>query len=413
LNLKASADNRLLSGSKSAHVENMLGIRRWSRVTIIPPNDEDLLKIISLSLPRIQFIAPILLQVFTALRQLYDNPILKSSRKLSPRDLLKWTKRTSSLCSDITGESIPRETWDDIFLEAVDCFAAMIPSLPSRRIIIEKIGSEMGFPPERVRLYLESHSPKLHDNSHSIQVGRVSIPKNRGSSKRNPRPFAYTNHARKLIEQLGVAVLHNESLLLVGETGTGKTTIVQHLADLLHHRLVVVNVSQQTESSDLLGGFKPVDPRTVAVQLKETFEVLFERTFSLRRNEAFLSRIVKCYAAQKWPEFVKLLKEAIAKAELRFENPPAEDGGAKKKRRVDGDLKELWSTFGDSVKSFELQVSSGKGKSHAFSFVEGSLIKALKRGDWLLLDEINLAASDTLESIAGLIREGGSITLPE
>ena len=188
---------------------------------------------------------------------------------------------------------------------------------------------------------------------------------------------------------------------------------MQHLADLLHHRLVVVNVSQQTESSDLLGGFKPVDPRTVAVQLKETFETLFERTFSLRRNEAFLSRIVKRYTAQKWPEFVKLLKEAIAKAELRFENPPAEDGGAKKKRRVDSDLKQLWSAFSDSVKSFELQVSSGKGRSHAFSFVEGSLIKALKRGDWLLLDEINLAASDTLESIAGLIREGGSITLPE
>lgn len=40
-------------------------------------------------------------------------------------------------------------------------------------------------------------------------------------------------------------------------------------------------------------------------------------------------------------------------------------------------------------------------------------MKALKHGDWLLLDEINLAASDTLESIAGLIREGGSITLPE
>jgi midasin len=63
--------------------------------------------------------------------------------------------------------------------------------------------------------------------------------------------------------------------------------------------------------------------------------------------------------------------------------------------------------------SFEMQVSSGKGKSHAFSFVEGSLVKALKRGDWLLLDEINLAAADTLESISGLLREGGSITLPE
>ena len=139
----------------------MLGIQRWSRVTVIPPTDTDLLQIITPSFPRIDFIAPVLLRVYTSLRELYNNPTLKSSRKLSPSDLLKWTKRTSSLCSNVTSESIPRETWDDIFLEAVDCFAAMIPSLPSRRIIIEKIGLEMGFPPERVRLYLESHSPKL------------------------------------------------------------------------------------------------------------------------------------------------------------------------------------------------------------------------------------------------------------
>src|SRR5215471_6088994 len=105
----------------------MLGIQRWSRVTIIPPTDTDLLEIITYSIPRIHFIAPALLQVYTSLREFYDNPSLKSSRKLSPRDLLKWTKRTALLCSTVVGESIPRETWDDIFLEAMNCFAAMIP----------------------------------------------------------------------------------------------------------------------------------------------------------------------------------------------------------------------------------------------------------------------------------------------
>ena len=289
----------------------------------------------------------------------------------------------------------------------------MIPSIPSRRTIIEKIGAEMGFPSERIRLYIESHSPSLIEDSTSLRAGRILIAKKPGSARRHPRPFAYTNHAKRLVEQLAVAVQHREPLLLVGETGTGKTTIVQHLADMLHHRLVVVNVSQQTESSDLLGGFKPVDPRTVAVQIKDSFEGLFERTFSVRRNQAFLARIGKNYNAQKWPELVKLLKEAISKAELRFQASSDEDGVAKKKRRVEGDLKEMWSKFSDQLHSFEMQLSSGKGKSHAFSFVEGSLIKALKRGDWLLLDEINLAAADTLESISGLIREGGSITLPE
>ena len=391
----------------------MLGIERWTRITVIPPTDQDLLHIISNLLPRIQFIAPTLLQVYTSLREIYNHPGLKSSRTLSPRDLLKWTKRTAALCFNIQGESIPRETWDDIFLEAIDCFAAMIPTSTARRTIIERIGGQMGFPSERIKLYIESHSPNLVEDSHCLRVGRMTVTKKSGSARRNPRPFAYTSHAKKLLEQLAVGVTHREPLLLVGETGTGKTTIVQHLADMLHHRLIVVNVSQQTESSDLLGGFKPVDPRTVAVQLKDTFEGLFERTFSVKRNEAFLARIAKCYSVQKWKEYVKLLREAISKAEVRFQGPAIEDGVAKKKRRVEGDLKGQWSTFADNLQSFEVQLSSGKGKSHAFSFVEGSLIKALRRGDWLLLDEINLAAADTLESISGLIREGGSITLPE
>jgi midasin (ATPase involved in ribosome maturation) len=33
----------------------------------------------------------------------------------------------------------------------------------------------------------------------------------------------------------------------------------------------------------------------------------------------------------------------------------------------------------------------------AFSFVEGSLITALRKGYWVLLDEVNLAGPETLE----------------
>lgn len=46
---------------------------------------------------------------------------------------------------------------------------------------------------------------------------------------------------------------------MVGETGTGKTTCVQEIAKLLNKNLHVFNMNQNTDSSDLLGGFKPVD----------------------------------------------------------------------------------------------------------------------------------------------------------
>lgn len=43
------------------------------------------------------------------------------------------------------------------------------------------------------------------------------------------------------------AVIMNEPLLLVGETGCGKTSAVQHLANLLNQKLVVLNLNQQVK----------------------------------------------------------------------------------------------------------------------------------------------------------------------
>lgn len=41
-------------------------------------------------------------------------------------------------------------------------------------------------------------------------------------------------------------------------------------------------------------------------------------------------------------------------------------------------------------------------------------MKALKNGDWVLLDEINLAAAETLECLSGLLESvSGSVVLTE
>ena len=47
-----------------------------------------------------------------------------------------------------------------------------------------------------------------------------------------------------------------------------------------------------------------------------------------------------------------------------------------------------------------------------FSFMEGNLIRAIKNGDWVLIDEINLATNDVLQKIVPLI-EGKSLLLYE
>lgn len=45
-------------------------------------------------------------------------------------------------------------------------------------------------------------------------------------------------------------------------------------------QLVVLNLSQQTDSSDLLGGFRPVEPRDAVAPLLPPFADLMSRTWT-------------------------------------------------------------------------------------------------------------------------------------
>jgi midasin len=110
------------------------------------------------------------------------------------------------------------------------------------------------------------------------------------------RKFVYTGTTLRLMEQISQSITHNEAVLLVGETGTGKTTSVQELARLLGKRLHVFNMNQNTDSSDLLGGFKPVDIRYLLKPLYEQFLGTFKKEFTkLEKNKKFLHLTQKSY----------------------------------------------------------------------------------------------------------------------
>lgn len=54
---------------------------------------------------------------------------------------------------------------------------------------------------------------------------------------------------------------HSEPVLLIGETGTGKTTVCQLLALMRHQHLHILNCNQHTETADFIGGFRPTRGR--------------------------------------------------------------------------------------------------------------------------------------------------------
>ena len=206
-------------------------------------------------------------------------------------------------------------------------------------------------------------------NSHGM-MGRTKVSK-------SAHALAGTRIASQLIERIGVAVNLNEPVLLVGETGTGKTTIVQSLTQLLGgNHLVVVNMSQQSEAGDLLGGLRPVSLALLARKLAEKFEAAFSQVKS--KNIDYLVAVQHAFIRKNWPRFLKLLHNATPSISNVL-------------------------SFEEDLKQFEAALSGSQPV--IFKHQDGALAQAIKFGHWILLDEINLASSETLNVLSSLLRE--------
>lgn len=73
--------------------------------------------------------------------------------------------------------------------------------------------------------------------SDAVSVGREVLKRTRMQTLTLRRSaaskFSFTRPALVLMERIAVAVANSESVLLVGETGTGKTSAVQYLAEVM------------------------------------------------------------------------------------------------------------------------------------------------------------------------------------
>lgn len=97
----------------------------------------------------------------------------------------------------------------------------------------------------------------------------------------------------------------------------------------------------------------------------------------------------------------------MATERLGMDDAPATS--ARKRRKLDAmteeDLPTSWRDFVTVVGDFDIRHVTKAGKSKfVFAFVEGPLAQAIRSGDWVLLDEVNLASSETLESLSTLLQ---------
>ncbi|KAK2570712.1 Midasin [Acropora cervicornis] len=385
----------------------------WIRVQIEPLSKGELVDVLSVKYPDLGAVAGKLVDIFCLLsadsRLISDLDISNSAlphdkRLCSTRDFMKWCSRIA-----ITACGTPSQLdQNNVFLEAQDCFTAPLPKAEDRRLLDIAIGAKLGLTTEKVEFFSSIYKPSVHVSPLSLTVGRISLKRNakektRVPWNRNSIPrYSHTRHSSVLLEKLAACIRNKEPVLLVGETGTGKTATVQYLAAQCLTTLKVVNMSQQSDSSDLLGGYKPVEMKQIVAPVREKFEVLFCKTFSRKQNVKFLGHVQKCYAEGTWEIVFKLMMHAQKNA---LERTMKDD-------RI-RHLRLEWQTLHQEIKQLRKQQKNAES-ALAFRFMEGSLVQALRNGDWVLLDEINLATPETLECLCGLLESSsGSLVLVE
>ncbi|WWD07578.1 hypothetical protein V865_005679 [Kwoniella europaea PYCC6329] len=418
-------------------VPTFFGHHIFHEVHLDSPSDEDILEILSARFQRLpKTLLTKLVNIWHLLRPFDKLSGQVKARDIGLRDLEKWCARverelpsSASLSSlEQSGATLLSNPifQDEIFLEAVDIFVASLDnkgvSLQKRSQMLEVISTGLGMDADRVSA-LEGRKPnfEVSPTFRQLHIGRTvmdMIGSSRRETTSSSRPFALTKPSLVLLERIAVSLTLGEPTLLVGETGTGKTTAVQHIASIVKKPLTVLNLSMQTESSDLLGGFKPIDASISARNLHVRWQKLFCETFSMGKsqNGAYVEAASKALAGRKWGRCADLWSSSARRAIDKLGKGESEpvtpvEGGPPKRRKITKATKVAvqWQSLLVDISDFDLHHVKMNSKL-VFSFVEGPLVKAMKSGEWILLDEVNLASQETLEAISTIL-EGPSASL--
>ncbi|KAG1362520.1 Midasin [Cocos nucifera] len=390
----------------------------WRKVMVAMASSGDVLDILNAWYPSLECISSKLIETFEKVNSLasyrlggiQDVGVVSAGTfsRFSLRDLLKWCRRIAGLDLNFSGLGLSASDCQIIYQEAVDIFAASLSSSENRLLMMREIARIWGiaenvYPPSK---------PVFQTRRSDLQVGRVVLQCSQAAVVQPKRPFVGIRSVLHVLERIACSVKYKEPVLLVGETGTGKTTLVQNLAMRLGQPVTVMNLSQQSDVADLLGGFKPTDVRSICVPLYHEFKELFCKTFSGKDNEALL-RHYEIYAIEKnWKKLLHAFQKSVEFVQKRVYRRVDSGFGSKRKRPLSEDVLQDWECFSLRLNIARKQIGAAAGMS--FTFVEGAFITALRSGHWILLDEINLAPVETLQRISGVLDgDKGTLCLTE
>ena len=252
---------------------------------------------------------------------------------------------------------------------------------------------------------------------------------------------AWTSGLQRLLVLVGRCIATQEPVLLVGPTGSGKTSFCQYLSLLLRMSLHIVNCHEHTETADFLGGLRPVRNKAalrqrfddaVVVALQAAASVCWPLPASLPEGMT-VERTDGCGDAEADADVnadngadKASATQPPAREHVRVvvkSSTPVDDVAAAVKKvcaavasppKDETDAASANAEARAEVASLAKAVAAACGHAQAlFEWKDGPLITAMKSGDIFLLDELSLAEDAVLERLNSVLEPSRSLLLAE
>ena len=212
--------------------------------------------------------------------------------------------------------------------------------------------------------------------------------------KLNNQPYfnnqiQFTFAQKEAIYKILIGLIIEKSILLNGEIGSGKTFIIEKLAEMTGNSLKIIQFTNDTNSNDLIGRLE-LNKYNFDDELKEKLNEIKEILIKIQYEKITkFILILNEMEPNKILNFIKNLNEEIINEENKKKLIEIIDN-----KKIIEDLEKL------------------TGLNMNFEFNKSVLLEAMEKGNWILLDDINLKPEE-IERLMSLLEEDSKLSIYE
>lgn len=240
------------------------------------------------------------------------------------------------------------------------------------------------------------HNPYPVISSSHFRVGNYLT--KRCNNTLDIRPRCLLQAHLTALEAIGVCLSRSWLVIVTGRHDSGKSELIRTVADLSGNVLHEITITSSTDTMDILGGFEQTDHRTRVLNVVQDIISFAESRFRslpscATDHQSCLTLLLELYSSP--PRSSNSLLHSVSQVLSTFAG--------------DETCSDETNALLDRVR----QLSSMLTSCGQFEWVDGPLVRAIKRGHWAVLEGANLCNPSVLDRLNSLCEPGGVLTLSE